>query len=374
VHSRPLSEVLDPRSNGFNTLRLLFAASVIAWHGISLGGYTEPQALRFFSELGVDGFFAISGFLIVRSWCRRRGTARFVWHRMLRILPGFWVCLVVTAASATMVAALSGVDLAAFLAAPHGPLQYVLGNALVQMKFYDIAGTPAAVPYPSYWNTPLWTLRWELLCYAGVVAVGLAGMTARRLNRWVVLPLLVAPMLYGSYLVVAGQAVGSSVRFAAMFAAGSLLYLFGEFVPTSRVVAALAAVVTVPALFLLDDYQPVVAVPLAYLVVAGAATFHSPKLVDRHDISYGLYIYGYVVQQVLAVVGLQRAGYLLFVGVALLVAAAVAVASWLLVERPALRLKDAVLPWVPGFSQLRDLRERAQGGGGGGRPVEVTRR
>jgi DNA-binding MurR/RpiR family transcriptional regulator len=31
-------------------------------HGISLGGFSAPTAVRFLSELGVDGFFALSGF------------------------------------------------------------------------------------------------------------------------------------------------------------------------------------------------------------------------------------------------------------------------------------------------------------------------
>ena len=46
--------------------------------------------------LAVFGFFVLSGLLITRS-ARRAGVGRYCWHRALRIFPGLWVCLLVTA-------------------------------------------------------------------------------------------------------------------------------------------------------------------------------------------------------------------------------------------------------------------------------------
>ncbi len=341
---RTLADVLDPRCNGFNVLRLLLAASVIAWHAISVGGFDRPDAVGFFSELGVDGFFAISGFLIVRSWCRRRSTGRYLWHRALRILPGLWLCLTVTAVAATVLAAVQDRDLAAFFGQPHGPLQYVLHNALVEVRFTDIADTPADVPEPHAWNIPLWTLRWEALCYLGVVAVGWGARLLPSPNRWATVPLLAAPTVYGCWRLLERGEVGPGTRFAAMFVAGAGLYLFADRVPVSRRWLVVATVVTLPALFLLPDYQPVVSWPLAYLVVAAATLVRSPRPVVRHDLSYGLYIYGYVVQQLLAVAGLHRTGYLVFAAAGLVLTVPVAMASWFLVERPALSRKDQRLP------------------------------
>jgi peptidoglycan/LPS O-acetylase OafA/YrhL len=105
-----------------------------------------------------------------------------------------------------------------------------------------------------------------------------------------------------------------------------------------------AAAVAVPLLFAVPDHQPVAAVPLAYLAVVGSMYFRSPRLVERHDVSYGMHIYGHVVQQVLAVLGIHQAGYVLFVGAALVLTAGVATTSWLLIERPALRLKNVSVP------------------------------
>ena len=67
-------------------------------HAIVLGDYGS-EALWGNGTLGgiaVDGFFAVSGFLIAAS-AMRNHVGRYMWQRFLRIFPGFWVCLVVTA-------------------------------------------------------------------------------------------------------------------------------------------------------------------------------------------------------------------------------------------------------------------------------------
>lgn len=47
-------------------------------------------------RFGLDGFFILSGFLVTRSFLALDPLPRFIWHRFLRIMPGFWVCLLVT--------------------------------------------------------------------------------------------------------------------------------------------------------------------------------------------------------------------------------------------------------------------------------------
>lgn len=42
------------------------------------------------------GFFTLSGYLISASYDRLPDVLHFVRNRLLRIFPGFWVCLLVT--------------------------------------------------------------------------------------------------------------------------------------------------------------------------------------------------------------------------------------------------------------------------------------
>ena len=69
-----LGEAFDPRRNALNVWRLLLAAEVILWHSFLATGHTPMvphAAFQLTWSVGVDGFFAISGFLITRSWAER---------------------------------------------------------------------------------------------------------------------------------------------------------------------------------------------------------------------------------------------------------------------------------------------------------------
>src|SRR5271156_6089014 len=67
-----LGQEFDPRRNALNALRLALAVSVILWHSYPLTGHVIPWAAlrQLLGHVGVDGFFAISGFLITSSWLR----------------------------------------------------------------------------------------------------------------------------------------------------------------------------------------------------------------------------------------------------------------------------------------------------------------
>lgn len=161
VSGATLAGAFNPRENALNLLRLVLAAAVIFGHAALLGGYQLPRPLMLaVSELAVDGFFAISGFLITRSWLGYPVWSRYVWHRGLRILPGFWVCLLVTAlVLAPLGLLLRGQSLAGYWTAADGPLGYVWRNALLWITQPGIAGSPDWSGYPGSWNGSLWRDR-----------------------------------------------------------------------------------------------------------------------------------------------------------------------------------------------------------------------
>ncbi|EUA24317.1 putative membrane protein [Mycobacterium xenopi 3993] len=94
-----LGQAFDPRRNALNAWRLTLATGVILWHSFPLTGHHiafQPvhQLLR---DAWVDGFFAISGFLITWSWLSNPRLCTYLVARGLRILPGLWLCLIITA-------------------------------------------------------------------------------------------------------------------------------------------------------------------------------------------------------------------------------------------------------------------------------------
>ena len=90
------------RRNNFNFLRLFFASLVILSHSFELidGNrnrelLTEVFGTISFGEFAVDGFFLVSGFLIVQSWNSEPKFYSFLLKRILRIYPGFIVAFLV---------------------------------------------------------------------------------------------------------------------------------------------------------------------------------------------------------------------------------------------------------------------------------------
>lgn len=340
--SRKLGQVFDPRNNALNALRLVLAAEVMLWHSWPITGRLPPAAtIQLLFSVGVDGFFGISGFLIARSWLRNPRLREYLVARALRILPGFYVCLVVTAfAFAPISVAIQGGS-ARTLLFSHAPLDYVLKNSAVAIFRLDVAGTPSAVPAPGAWNSSLWSLIYEVLCYLAVAVLGVIGLARR---RWLPLPILAVaafaamrlPHLTYRWPWTIEQC---TVRAAIMFAAGALLYQFRDVIPARWSLVAASVAIVLAAGVLLPDYRVVGAIPLAYAVVVSGALIHNTRLRLRTDLSYGVYIYAFPTQQMLAVCGLAALDPFAFFGLSAVATLPLAAVSWFLVEKPAMSLR-----------------------------------
>jgi peptidoglycan/LPS O-acetylase OafA/YrhL len=339
-----LQDRFDPRSNSFDVLRMLFALLVAVAHGISAHtGWQPLLGSSGIGDFGLDGFFVLSGFLVTRSWFRLESFPRFAWHRFLRIMPGFWVCLVVVAfVAAPVAAAMQGMSpLQAFTGTPSA-WTYVLENAGLLIVHYDIAGILADLPKESSFNGSLWTLAFEAFCYAIVGVLGALGLLRR---RPALVPAAAAVLLALTAMQEAGLPVLLNervIRLVLMFLLGAAAYLYADRIPLRSGLVAGAAGLFLLSLALFDDYRVLGAVPLAYLYLWAGASL--PAMRMRADLSYGIYIYHWPLQQILMLTALAAAPTAVFVPVSIALAVLPAAASWYLVERPALRHKDSPLP------------------------------
>ncbi len=338
-----IGERFDPGRNALNFLRLCFALLVIFSHSIILGGYRSETLWGHgtLGDIAVDAFFAVSGFLIAAS-ATRNGALRYLWQRFLRIFPAFWVCLVVTALLVAPIGWVAeGRSLSSYWSAPAGPIHYVVVNWFLRMHTYDIAGTPRHVPYPSAWDGSLWTLFYEFYCYLMVAFLAATTIIRRR---------ALVLVLWGSSMAVAIGAAAAGIptfedkpsydliRFVPIFFAGVVLWLYRDVIPDSRTLFLAAAAVFVGGTFLRNP-EVLAGPPLAYLCLWASIHLPGKTIGSKYDISYGTYIYGFIVAQVLAVWHVYRWGYLPFTFLTVVVTLAIAAISCVAVERPALRLK-----------------------------------
>ena len=192
-------------------------------------------------------------------------------------------------------------------------------------------------PYPM---GTVWTLKYEMLCYIGVFAAGLAGLMRQRI---VALGLIAALFLAIIALDLlhpdAGKATQTSLRLPFLFAAGGVLYLWSDKLPVSWIIAvSLLAATWLAAgtplykalLFAFESY--------GVIWLALAPGLSHPALEPHADLSYGTYLYGWPVQQTLVQL-FPGAAALSLLPPAVAISLIVAALSWYVVEKPALSLK-----------------------------------
>lgn len=344
-----LGQVFDPRENALNAWRLVLAAGVILQHSWPLTGRELATPFTgLLTQVWVDAFFVVSGFLITGSWLNNPRLREYAVARALRIFPGLWVCLLVIAfVLAPIGAALSGGSLRL-----SSQIAYVLNNAVLNIYYTGIDGTPMGVPWPGVWDGPLWTLIFEVMCYIGVAVLGVAGLLRWRWTVPVVFVLGVAGSAVVGYPVMSVETIPQMMlRFIVVFSAGALVYQYRDRIPARWWLVAVCAGLVI-ALGLLPNYRVYAALPLAYAVIVSGALLKRPRL--RNDLSYGMYIYAWPVQQLLAAAGLVWLDPRLFFVVATLCTVPLAAASWFVVERQAMKLKRRV--------RRKEFAESAPGG------------
>jgi peptidoglycan/LPS O-acetylase OafA/YrhL len=341
---------LAPRQNNFDALRLLAAICVIFSHSflIAEGAQNnEPLILLTGNQsiLGLAGvfvFFAISGFLVTQSFEQTPNPLHYLWKRALRIFPGLFVA---TLLSAFVLGPLvTTLPLGAYLSQPE-PYRYVLGNTLLDQTVHELPGVSfVANPVGFEINGSLWTLRLEFVMYLMVLALGVLRQLTLRAALLLLafgIACLHFEMLYALekwgwfFELLSGW--GWLVGF---FAAGMVLYKLRH----TRIFDGRIALLALAGLALsipLRQFIPLFPVFGCYLALWLALSPRLPVIpVARFgDLSYGLYIYGWPVEEtVMWVSGRHAAWWLVFL-IALPAAAAIAFLSWHLVERPMLRLK-----------------------------------
>ena len=339
---KSLQETFDPRRNAMNSIRLAFAIGVIGWHSFPLSGHDDAPAAGTALRLGdllLDGFFAISGYLILSSWTGHPQWWHYLRARLLRVLPGFYVCMIATAVVfAPLSVWIAGGSVDGTVVASGA--SYVLVNSLMWIQQWGISGTLTDVPYQGVWNGSLWTLFWEFVCYLGILALGLLRLLRFRL----LLPVLFVLATVGLVAVLinpTGSAlIDPAPRVASLFLAGALVFQFRDKLPVSWPLIAAATVVVAAATLLPAAHRIPVALPMAYAVISFAAMVKAPRFRLKNDLSYGTYIYAFPVQQILATMGGMALGVAGFFLVATVITLPLAAASWFLIERPALRLKN----------------------------------
>jgi peptidoglycan/LPS O-acetylase OafA/YrhL len=338
------------RTSGFDYMRLALASGVIAMHSVitSYGQLAEiafwQSPIRPVIRLILPMFFALSGFLVAGSLERAKTLGGFLGLRAIRILPALAVEVVL---SAFIIGAIfTTLPLAKYYI---DPLFFRYFFNIIGHIQYHLPGVFETNPLPKQVNNQLWTVPFELYCYAILATLALLGI-----RRWQIMGPVTIVALSAVYLayrllkfpggdpIVIGPLTGYML--IVCFLCGVTLYQYRDRLPYTRATFWAALLLSVILVWFVPFGDFLAPLPIAYLTVY--LGLQDPKrwaIIRGADYSYGMFLYGYVIQQMIAALGPWAHHWLLNAALALAIAAAFAAFSWHLVEKPALKLRGPLM-------------------------------
>jgi peptidoglycan/LPS O-acetylase OafA/YrhL len=360
--ARTFESLAHGRDNNFNLTRMLAASAVIVSHSFALptGPWQEPFHQFGFTlgGLAVSVFFALSGFLISASFERRPALIEFGIARGLRILPALAVVTMLTAlALGPLVTRLPLTD---YFRDRHTWL-YVPEALSLRWMAFSLPGVFDTLRYPVV-NGPLWTLYYEVTCYVGLAIALRVEMAVKRAPSWLIFALYA--LLYLALIHSGGPRHADALVYAQLslpFILGMAAYRFRAHVPANGALVVLLVLLAVATLFL-----DILAFESRMLAAAYGALYLAQfpsQLLRRYnalgDYSYGVYIYGWPIQQ-LVLLHAPMTHPAILIAIALPAAILCGILSWYLVEKPALARKQALSSMgarlLPGAASIFSLR------------------
>lgn len=333
--------------NNFTLLRLLAAIFVLISHSFGVlqrpldqpGLWYNGKSI-IFSGIGLYIFFTISGYLVTQSLFNSNSLKHYLWKRFLRILP------------ALVVANLLCIILGCFITSlPLGRylfnLQtwtYLIRNSTLVVNQFYLPGVFNNLSDHTV-NASLWTILVEVECYV-VLLLGAYQIVTRKwlfLSCFVLFETLRIYMTVFNNFHIKGFDLYADFTFGTYFFLGSLFYRFKDdirfkwFYANILMAVALATVYT-----FLEAVTISIFFAYCFIIIGTSKAIVNLK---GYDLSYGIYLYAFPMQQLLVSFFGYTINVWLHVVLATFLAAILAFVSWTFVEKPLLRKKD-----IPIFS------------------------
>jgi peptidoglycan/LPS O-acetylase OafA/YrhL len=357
-----MDRTVSNQANNLDLLRLVLAALVIYTHSYSTyyGNENNPEPLYQFSNnritfgsVAVNFFFIISGYLVIQSWINSRNAFEYLKKRVLRIYPAFvFVCI-----------------LCAFLFVPLGNNQYSssLSNYFLYLRQVDFNYQPQTIirlappnlpptflhlPIPFELNFSIWTIPYEFYCYLLLLGMGIFKMAK---NKWWMLAFTLvsfanlAYFQYGSTKWISAYLrpesfsdIKSMSYFLPFFMAGISFYHFEKYMPKKNPAAIISFLITALSFRFTNAYLFFQLILGSYFIFCFAFSkqINLSRLTRHGDFSYGVYLYGWPVQQLVMFNWGKTLNFYGTLVASLLIVIVFAIFSWFVVEKPFLKLKN----------------------------------
>lgn len=337
-----LADAMRRQNNNFDLLRLIAAVMVIVGHSFALApveGEIDPLqswiGITYSGALAVKFFFFLSGLLVTNSLLQKSDIIDFAVMRAVRVVPAIAVS---SAVLALVVGPIFTRDYNYF--SNSEVYKFIIGNTLIDIRF-NLPGVFTDLPHKAV-NGSLWTIPYEVGSYIAVAGLFLVGALK---NKHVAAAICVF-FIIDSLLPQGGFFLyffnNTEVRYLPFsFALGALCAIYKDRISLTFGMCL--------GLMLLSYvlWDSIAQHALFYSSVFFTSLFISTwrpivMITPKWDVSYGIYLYGWPAQQIMASIMPQQPR-LLDIIMTTTLAIICACISWVAIERPALNYGRTLL-------------------------------
>ncbi|MFM7134620.1 MAG: acyltransferase family protein [Planctomycetota bacterium] len=335
------------RDNNFNLLRMVAATAVLVSHSFAIhSGDARQEPLKGavgvgLGGLAVDVFFVASGFLVTASMVKRGSVADFIRARAYRIYPAAVVVCLLTVF--VLGPAVTTVELSRYFSASATWEYLAKCSTFIAGVSFNLPGVFESNPFAATVNGSLWSMRWELRCYALLVVFWVvAGWLGSRRAAWyerTVVAVAIGALVMATVQRITPVLPNLPIGLLGMFMVGGAMHVFADRIALPRwggpvaLLAIMVAGAASPTAFALTW---MLAAP--YLVLWCAYVPGGPiRAYNRvGDYSYGVYLYAFPVQQLLIMLA-PEIGILPYTLLTFAIVLGFAALSWHFIEKRWLR-------------------------------------
>lgn len=335
------------RENNLNAIRFIATIMVIAGHMGILSGNNGSTPIIFgqvIHAIGVKIIFIISGYLIASSWMADPDVIRYAIKRFFRLWPPLATCIIVSVIVVGPI--FSELSVKEYL---NSSMTWdYLKNVVFAIKF-NLPGLFVNNPYPNAVNGSLWTLPIEVLLY---IFIPIFLRCIEKLKQKDYIKIILSVCICSLSILQQKFFPNWSLKIAWVYITPTALTLIGYYtigmvftIPRLKKLLNLTLATMIVLIYkcfavgwLKNEAVLFIILPYLILSWAFAPSGKLMKILSKIECTYSLYLYGFIVQQIVIYILMVRIstnlGYNTLLIICILITYGIALFSYWLVEKP----------------------------------------
>lgn len=356
IMNKKVSNIIEKGNNNLDIIRLFAALSVVTYHSFAInpewGLYDPTKSLFGHTSTGgvaVKIFFFISGLLVTNSLLTKKSPIEFIVSRALRIFPGL---IFVTSISALLIGlVISSMSPGEYLS-QNDTYTYIIDNIMMNTKYF-LPGVSFDNAYGI--NGSLWTIRYEVAAYIVLLVVFLFSLMRNKvIASFVCLFIMLEPITPFKGVLFASSDDSAIFLLAPCFALGSFFAINKDWITSTLILPFALLLVSIctksvtlsPLLFCFS---------LCLLALHISSIKYIVNLRLKDDISYGVYLWGFPIQQILH--KYFSSGPIVGIAESIIISCAMGFVSWKLIEKPCIKLSKKFCSYYSAYCLVKHTQK-----------------